>query len=114
MYQKFRVGRFANVDIFFGTKKNTAGYNAYLSDLYGIGPRLHYSYAHNMEEFIPKTSVVDRWTHKVSRFSVAAVRTQHKIRASNGENSTYFAGAYLHQGWHEGAKESATDISNMP
>jgi predicted NAD/FAD-binding protein len=44
---------------------------------------------------------------------VIAVASIDKIKAGNGRNNTYHAGAYLYNGLHEGAIQSALAIKSQ-
>ncbi len=89
------------------------GYNAYLNRLVGVGDEHgpHYQLAFDLGEEIDRERVVHVQRHVTPRYTVAAYRSRDEIVATNGENHTFHAGAYLGNGLHEGAVRSALEVS---
>lgn len=57
--------------------------------------------------------IIHRQQHNTPLYSVAAIRYRNEVVATNGENHTYHAGAYLGEGLHEGAISSAFAVSEL-
>jgi predicted NAD/FAD-binding protein len=114
-YKHFGVSYYSEFDVFQTDTHGHCGYNAYLNRLYGIDPDKypHYSLAYNLSQYIDPNKIIHRQQHHAPLYSVAAVRYRHEVRASNGENHTYHAGAYLGEGLHEGAISSALAVSEL-
>jgi predicted NAD/FAD-binding protein len=90
------------------------GYNAYLNRLTGLRDEgLRYQLAFNLDEEIDPERVVHVQEHTTPRYTVAAFRHRDEVIASNGENRTFHAGAYLGDGLHEGAVRSASAVSGL-
>ncbi|NOT85527.1 MAG: NAD(P)-binding protein [Methylococcaceae bacterium] len=114
-YKHFGVSYFSEFDVFQNNAQGDCGYNAYLNRLYGIDAKRygHYSLAYNLSKQINPTKVVHLQKHQTPYYSVAAVRYRHEVIATNGENHTYHAGAYLGNGLHEGAISSAYAVAGL-
>jgi len=89
------------------------GYNTYMNDFYGLPSKTPYAFAYNLDHHIQKDKILHTASHIVPTYTVPATKTLEAIHARNGENHTYFAGAYLGNGLHEGAAASAHTISTM-
>jgi len=114
-YKHFGVSYYSEFDVFQMNTQNHYGYNAYLNRLYGIDSSKypHYSLAYNLDEQINPDKIIHRQQHNTPLYSVAAIRYRSEVIATNGENNTYHAGAYLGEGLHEGAISSAFSVSNL-
>lgn len=62
---------------------------------------------------IPADKIYDRVEFSHPVFDKAALRAQHQIRAMQGQNNTWFAGAYNRHGFHEDGIASAMRIVRM-
>ncbi|MBY6135381.1 FAD-dependent oxidoreductase [Nocardioides marinus] len=62
---------------------------------------------------IPDDKIYDRVEFSHPVFDKAALRAQHQIRAMQGQNNTWFAGAYNRHGFHEDGIASAMRIVRM-
>lgn len=89
------------------------GYNTYMNDFYELPSKTPYAFAYNLEHLIQKNKILHAASHTVPTYTVPATRTLEAIHARNGQNHTYFAGAYLGNGLHEGAATSALTLSKM-
>lgn len=111
LYANWHPPELTEFDIFERAGGEDAGYNAYLNRLLGLplneGPQ--YFLAFNMEDVVRSEKVVHRYSHKTTFFS-AESDTRHDLRLSSGENQTHYAGAYLYDGLHEGAIQSACAV----
>jgi predicted NAD/FAD-binding protein len=114
-YKHFGVSYYSEFDVFQTDTHGHYGYNAYLNRLYGIDVNKypHYSLAYNLGNKINPDKIIHRQQHNTPLYSVAAIRYRNEVIATNGENYTYHAGAYLGEGLHEGAISSAIAVSNL-
>ncbi|MBK9756286.1 MAG: FAD-dependent oxidoreductase [Nannocystis sp.] len=87
----------------------SAGYNAYLNRLCEIPAAhgRHYFLALGIEPEIAEAQVLHRQQHRTPRYTPEAVATRDAIKAMSGARHTFFAGAWLYDGLHEGAWQSA-------
>ncbi len=67
----------------------------------------------NPTQPIPADKIYDQVDFSHPVFDKAALRAQHQIRAMQGQNSTWFAGAYNRHGFHEDGIASAMRIVRM-
>ncbi len=109
MYVKYGIQQPSEFD-FFQTRHGW-GYNAYLNQLCGISPAQPYSLAFNLEELISPDRIIHTQTHHTPLYTVEAFRYRDEVIATNGENHTYHAGAYLGDGLHEGAITAAMRVA---
>ena len=89
----------------------TLTYNMNL--LQGISAPVTFCVTLNNSTAIAKDKIlgVYRYAHPVyNHCTLAAQQRRHSI---NGENNTYFCGAYWYNGFHEDGARSATDVANM-
>lgn len=91
--------------------KATLTYNMNL--LQGISAPVTFCVTLNNTTAIAKDKIlgVYRYAHPVfNHCTLAAQQRRHSI---NGENNTYFCGAYWYNGFHEDGARSATDVATM-
>lgn len=102
-----RSSYYSEFDLLKG--RGSAGYNAYLNRLCEIPAShgRHYFLALGIEPEIAEEHVVHRQQHRTPRYSPEAVATRDAIKAMSGARHTFFAGAWLYDGLHEGAWQSA-------
>ncbi|MEM6929639.1 MAG: FAD-dependent oxidoreductase, partial [Myxococcota bacterium] len=111
LYARRGVSRYSEFDVV----EAPAGYNAYLNRLAGLderGPR-HFQLAYGLHDEVDPACVLHRQRHRTPRYHHAAFRTRPEILATNGDRHTYFVGAYLGDGLHEGAAASADRVSGQ-
>jgi len=115
IYKHFGVSYFCEFDLFQNKKNGEYGYNAYLDRLCDIGTQTdtHFSLAYNLEQQIDPEKVIDVQQHTSPAYNVDAIRYRQEVIATNGENNTYHAGAYLYDGLHEGAVTSGFVVSAL-
>lgn len=65
----------------------------------------------NQHSEVDPRHVIHEQTHRTTLFTRDAFRTRQSILRTNGERATWFAGAWLGNGLHEGAVESALRVS---
>jgi len=114
IYKHFGVSYFCEFDL-FQKGMGDAGYNAYLDRLCGIDSQkyTHFSLAYNLEQQINPEKIIDVQQHMTPSYNVESIRYRQEALASNGENNTYHAGAYLFDGLHEGAVTSGFEVSKL-
>ncbi|MFK7801429.1 MAG: FAD-dependent oxidoreductase [Anaerolineae bacterium] len=114
MYQRYSVTAHSEFDVFQKERNGDAGYNAYLNRLCGL-PEVapHYSLAYNLEEWLDPAKIVHTQHHQTPLYTAEALSHREAVRATNGENHTYHAGAWLGNGLHEGAIDSALAVSRL-
>lgn len=90
------------------------GYNAYLNriaDMPDPGP-VAYGLAFDMGSEIHPATVLHRQTHDVGLYSDPALAYREAVIAGNGRRRTSFVGAWLGDGLHEGAVQSAISVAD--
>ncbi len=112
MYQRYESG-FSEFDLFEVAGGRDAGYNAYLNTLYGLDPARPIGMAYNLEDRVDPAAVMQVEEHRVPRYTVDALRLRDEVVESNGSRRTYYAGAWLGDGLHEGATLSALRVSHL-
>lgn len=112
LYERRGITYFSEFDL-FERRDGGYGYNAYLNRLSGLssdGP-VHYGLAFDMRDEIRASHIVHRTQHDVASYTREALACRDAIVANNGVGNTWFAGAYLGDGLHEGAIRSAFDVT---
>jgi predicted NAD/FAD-binding protein len=112
IYSRWGKVAYTEFDLFQKENGADAGYNAYLNRLCGL-PEDHatrYFLAYNMEDRIDPDKILHRQRHRTPLYTTDAHRHIDAIKAANGRNNTFFAGAYLYNGLHEGAARSAVAL----
>lgn len=90
------------------------GYNSYLNDLCGVPEGSEqYGLAFGMDDEIRPEKVVHRQEHHTPDYTLEAYRWHIEVSATNGENHTFHAGAWLGNGLQEGAVDSALAVSAL-
>ncbi|MUG96661.1 FAD-dependent oxidoreductase [Scytonema sp. UIC 10036] len=111
MYDRHGIKQSSEFD-FFQTDTGW-GYNAYLNQLCGISSTLQYSLAFNLNDAIAKDKILHIQEHHTPLYTVDSFRYRNEVIMTNGENNTYYAGAYLGDGLHEGAIVSAIQVAQL-
>lgn len=111
-YHDFRRAPKTPMDMFASFQPDGPhGYNSYMNSVYGLDRKVPYSFAYNMDALIPERRRLHTANHIVPTYSVRAADTRAEIQSLNGRNNTFFVGAYLGNGLHEGAATSALTVS---
>ena len=115
IYADWALRGFTEFDVFEKEGGRDAGYNAWLNRLCGLpdGHETNYFLAFNLEDRIDPQKVLDRQTHHTPLYTSRATAFIDEIKACNGSNNTFHAGAYLYNGLHEGAIQSALAIKSL-
>jgi uncharacterized protein len=118
LYEPYGVKQGSEFDFFQtesvqirSTQKPDWGYNAVLNQLCGVRDELQYSLAFNLRSRIDPNKIIHIQEHHTPRYTVDAFRTRSEIIATNGDQQTYYVGAYLGDGLHEGAVASAQTVA---
>lgn len=111
MYDKHGIRHPTEFD-FFQTDTRW-GYNGCLNQLCGISSSNHYFLSFELEELIAKDRIIHRQQHHTPLYTTESFRYRDEVVATNGENNTYHAGAYLGDGLHEGAITSAFRVAQL-
>ena len=98
---------------FFQTK-NSWGYNGYLNQLCAVSSsHQHHFLSFQLEELIAKDRIVHTQEHHTPFYTTESFRYRNEVIKTNGENNTYHAGAYLGDGLHGGAIDSAYRVAQL-
>jgi len=90
------------------------GYNGCLNQLCGISSSpQHHFLSFQLEELIAKDRIIHIQQHHTPLYTAESFRYRDEVVATNGENNTYHAGAYLGDGLHEGAITSAFRVAQL-
>ncbi|RAM49995.1 MAG: amine oxidase [Hapalosiphonaceae cyanobacterium JJU2] len=89
------------------------GYNGCLNQLCGISSPQHHFLSFQLEELIAKDRIIHIQQHHTPLYTTESFRYRDEVVATNGENNTYHAGAYLGDGLHEGAIASALRVAQL-
>lgn len=111
IYQRYGIENFSEFD-FFQTEKSW-GYNAYLNQVCGIASSHIYSLAFNLQKLINPDKIIHIQEHHTPLYTLESFKYVREIIATNGENYTYYTGAYLGDGLHEGAITSAMEVAKL-
>ena len=113
LYERYGSQSLTEFDV-FEKANGDAGYNAYLNRLCGLQEAApHYNLAYNLTEWIDSAKIIQRQRHHTPLYTTAALRYRDEVIGANGERHTYHAGAYLHDGLHEGAVSSGLTVSRL-
>jgi uncharacterized protein len=89
------------------------GYNGCLNQLCGISSPEHHFLSFQLEELIAQKQIIHTQEHHTPLYTTESFRYRDEVVATNGENNTYHAGAYLGDGLHEGAINSAFRVAQL-
>lgn len=112
IYARRQIAYRSEFDL-FETASGSHGYNAYLNRLCGLREDAppHYGLAFGIDDEIDPRLVVHEQRHDTPGYTRAALATRAEIVTANGERATWFAGAWLEDGLHEGAVVSAERVA---
>ena len=111
MYDRYGIHTPSEFD-FFQTEAQW-GYNGYLNQLGGIPSPPHYFLSYQLEQLIDSDRIVHIEKHHTPLYTTESFRFRDEVVATNGENNTYHAGAYLGDGLHGGAIASAVRVAKL-
>jgi uncharacterized protein len=111
MYTRYGIKQPSEFD-FFQTESQW-GYNSYLNQLCDISSPQHHFLSFQLEELIARDRIIHIQEHHTPLYTTESFRYRDEVVATNGENHTYHAGAYLGDGLHEGAISSAFRVAQL-
>jgi uncharacterized protein len=97
----------------FSQTDNRWGYNGFLNQLSGIASPQPYFLSFQLEELIAKEQIIHSQKYHTPLYTTESFRYRDEVVATNGENNTYHAGAYLGDGLYEGAIASALRVAQL-
>ncbi|MFN2374892.1 MAG: FAD-dependent oxidoreductase [Candidatus Binatia bacterium] len=111
LYERRDIRYHSEFDL-FETAGGAHGYNAHLNRLCGVeeGPP-HYNLAYGIDEEIDPRCVLHTQHYVTPGYTVEALRWREEVITCNGQRETWFAGAWLGDGLHEGAVVSAERVA---
>lgn len=112
MYGPYKRVKKMPMDLFFKKDRSTIGYNTYQNVVYQLRTDKNYSFAYNLDDEISKEAILNEAKHTVPTYSKNHDSKIKQIETINGQNRTFYAGAYLGNGLHEGAVESAMRVAS--
>jgi uncharacterized protein len=112
IYDRYGITQPSEFD-FFQKPDGRWGYNGCLNQLCGITTPQHNFLAFELEELISPDRIIHKQAHHSPLYTTESFRYRDEVVATNGENNTYHAGAYLGDGLHEGAIESAFRVAQL-
>lgn len=109
MYRRRGIVDYSEFDLF----ARPPGYNAYLNRLSGLPPDhpVDYHFSYNLADEIDPARILHVQRHRTPLYTVDSLASRPEIIATNGAGSTFYAGAWLGEGLHEGAITSALEVS---
>ena len=110
-YQQFEITQPSQFD--FIQTDSGWGYNACLNQICGLSDKIRYHLAYNIESLSDPENIVCKVLHHTPLYTVEDLHWRDGVLASNGENNTYHAGAYLYDGLHEGAVISGKHVAEL-
>ena len=111
MYDRYGI-KYASEFDFFQTESRW-GYNSCLNQLCDISSPERYFLSYQLEELIARDRYIHIQKHHTPLYTTESFRYRDEVVATNGENHTYYAGAYLGDGLHEGAIASAFRVAQL-
>jgi uncharacterized protein len=111
MYDRFGIHKPSEFD-FFQTDTRW-GYNGYLNQLCDISSPPHYFLSFQLEELIAPEQIIHTQAHHTPMYTTESFRYRDEVVATNGDNHTYHAGAYLGDGLHGGAITAAVRVAKL-
>lgn len=111
LYERRGIHYHSEFDL-FETENGAHGYNAHLNRLAGLGDGPpHFNLAYGIDEEIDPNKVVHLQSFTTPAYTVEPLRWREEVIATNGHRNTWYAGAWLGDGLHEGAVVSAERVS---
>ena len=101
------------MDFFHNYHNEEKGYNTYMNNGYEINSDSSFSFSYQMEQKINLSHILDQQNHIVPVYNIRSWNTRKQIHQLNGYRNTYYVGAYLGNGLHEGAVTSALAVSKL-
>jgi len=112
-YEDYKRARKTPMDLFYNYRSKTIGYNTYQNRGYNLPRKTDYCFAYGLDNLIHPDKILDVQDHIVPKYTRDHDLRIKKLKHINGSNNTFFVGAYLDNGLHEGAVNSALSVSEM-
>jgi len=109
LYGQHQSVRKTPMDLFLDSDQQ--GYNTYQNTVYRIPGDTSYHFAYGLEHRIPASAVLHRADHTVPAYDSTLSEKVSLIESLQGEQHTFYTGAYLGNGLQEGAVTSANKIA---
>ena len=113
LYSKFKTAHKTPMDLFYQFQDESIGYNTFMNEVYQLDNSIPYSFSYNLESLLDQSKILHTADHKIPDYTKCSYATKNLIKDLCGQNHTYFVGAYLGNGLHEGAVSSALEVSNQ-
>lgn len=110
MYDRYGIKQASEFD-FFQTE-NDWGYNSCLNQLCDISLSQNYFLSFQLEEMISRDRIIHIQEHHTPLYTTESFKYRDEVIATNGENNTFHAGAYLGDGLHEGRSPRLIESRN--
>ena len=81
--------------------------------LQGIQSNTQFCVTLNHKQGIDKSKILREFTYHHPVFNEASIAAQQQKHSIDGENNTYFCGAYWYNGFHEDGVRSAVDVARQ-
>jgi uncharacterized protein len=81
--------------------------------LQGISSKTTFCVTLNATDLISPNKVIEKFTYSHPVFSLDSIRAADRINQSNGMHNTWFAGAYLGNGFHEDGVKSGLRVAEL-
>ena len=111
MYSSYGVRHPSEFD--FVQSNHRWGYNCYLNQLCGVSSLEKYILSFQLEDNIQEDKIIHVQKQHTPFYTTEAFQHRNEIIETNGESNTYYAGAYLGDGLHEGAISSAVKVARL-
>jgi predicted NAD/FAD-binding protein len=113
IYNPYKSVHKTPMDLFYKYNSDSIGYNTYLNNVYKLQTKEHYNFAYNLDQDINKSDIIHKAHHFVPKYNLEHDSKMDLLKHINGENNTFYAGAYTSNGLHEGTTISAIKISEI-
>ena len=107
----YRSVRKTPMDLFVADARQ--GYNTYQNNVYRLTGTTSYNFAYGLEDQIPSSAILHRADHTVPTYNGSLAEKVGAVEGLQGKQHTYYAGAYLGNGLHEGAVTSAKKVTEL-
>ncbi|MEH1918795.1 amine oxidase [Nostoc sp.] len=111
IYNHYGIKQPSEFDFF--QAKSRWGYNSCLNQICNISSPPNYFLSFQLEELIASDRIIHIQKHHTPLYTTESFQYRDEVVATNGENNTYHAGAYLGDGLHEGAITSAFRVAQL-
>ena len=112
-YKSYQKVRKTPMDLFYNYRDNNIGYNTYQNRGYHLPKKESYCFAYGLDGLIDPSKILDVQNHIVPKYRKDHDLKINKLKHLNGSNNTFYVGAYLDNGLHEGAVNSALSVSKV-